>query len=218
LESASGALVQPVQPYNINPLNYYLTSLERTQATSLGNFKINEHAEAYAELFYTGSKVGAALAETGTFGSTFNVPIGNPFIPAAARTVCARRGIGRQLRRAIDPGPLPVSRHFVEAGPLFDFDNKTLQYTVGLKGALYNWTYDAYWSRGAKTRPGFVATGGRVQVLASTRSTAPAASTRPMAAYRWTSSAPPVRLRRPNLPSSTSAHCCGNRCGRMSAR
>jgi outer membrane receptor protein involved in Fe transport len=153
IDPASGALVQPVQLYNINPLNYYVTGLERTQATALGNVKINAHAEAYAELFYTHSKVGAILAETGTFGGTFNVPIGNPFIPAAARQqLCARRGIPAASCVEGNPTmvPLLINRRFVELGPrYFDFDNKTRQYTLGLKGALaYDWTYDAYWSRG----------------------------------------------------------------------
>lgn len=153
IDPATGALVQPVQLYNANPPTYYVTPFERTQATSLGNFRFNEHAEAYAELFYTRSKVGAALAGTGTFGSTFNVPIGNPFIPAAARQqLCARRGIPAASCVEGNPTivPLLINRRFVELDPrYFDFDTKTRQATVGLKGALaYDWTYDAYWSRG----------------------------------------------------------------------
>jgi iron complex outermembrane receptor protein len=153
IDPATGALVQPAQLYNPNPPNYYVTGLDRTQATSLGHFKINEHAEAYAELFYTGSKVAATLAEAGTFGSTFSVPIGNPFIPAAARQqLCARRGIPATSCVEGNPTivPLLVNRRFVELGRrYFDFDNKTLQYTLGLKGAIaYDWTYDVYWSRG----------------------------------------------------------------------
>jgi iron complex outermembrane receptor protein len=149
----TGALVQPVQLYNANPPNYYVTGLDRTQATSLGNFKINEHAEAYTELFYTHSKVAATIADTGTFGSTFSVPIGNPFIPAAARQqLCARRGIPAASCVEGNPTlvPLLVNRRFVELGPrYFDFDSKTLQYTLGLKGAIADdWTYDVYWSRG----------------------------------------------------------------------
>jgi hypothetical protein len=80
--------------YNTNPLNYYATGLDRTQATSLANYKINDHAEAYAEVFYTNSKVSSTLAESGTFGNVFDVPIGNAFIPDAARQqICERRGI-----------------------------------------------------------------------------------------------------------------------------
>lgn len=153
IDPATGKLISPVVPYNTNPLNYYVTGLERTQATSLGNFKINDHAEAYAELFYTNSKVASTLAESGTFGNTFNVPIGNPYIPQAARDqLCARRGIPAAscVEGNATIVPLLVNRRFVELGPRFNnFDNKTLQYTIGLKGEIaYDWTYDGYWSRG----------------------------------------------------------------------
>jgi len=159
INPATGALVQPVQLYNTNPVNYYATGLERNQATALGNFKFNAHAEAYAELFYTSSKVGAALAETGTAGSTFNVPIGNPFIPAPARQqLCARRGIPAASCVEGNPAlvPLLVNRRFVELGPrYFDFDTTTRQATLGIRGALtLDWTYDAYWSRGNADQTG----------------------------------------------------------------
>ncbi|MDL2355375.1 MAG: TonB-dependent receptor [Pseudomonadota bacterium] len=159
IDPASGALVQPAQLYNANPPTYYVTALERTQATSLGNFKFNEHAEAYAELFYTRSKVGATLAEAGTFGSTFNVPIGNPFIPAAARQqLCARRGIPAASCVEGNPTlvPLLINRRFIELGPrYFDFDTTTRQATVGIKGALvYDWSYDMVWSRGDADQTG----------------------------------------------------------------
>jgi iron complex outermembrane receptor protein len=177
----TGALVQAAQLYNSNPLNYYVTGLERTQATSLGNFKINEHVEAYAELFHTHSKVASTIAETGTFGSTFSVPIGNPFIPAAARQqLCARRGIPAASCVEGNPTivPLLVNRRFVELGPrYFDFDNKTLQYTIGLKGEIaYDWHYDAYWSRGnvdqIQTRRNWGAQSKVVQALNALSSTA----------------------------------------------
>ena len=154
IDPASGRLVQPAQLYNTNPPNYYVTGLDRTQATALASYKINNYADVYTEVFATNSEVAASLAATGTFGNTFNVPIGNPFIPQAAREqLCARRGIP-----AVNcvPGnatvvPLLVNRRFTELGPRYsDFDAKTLQYTVGLKGDIaWDWTYDAYWSRGS---------------------------------------------------------------------
>ncbi len=159
IDPATGALIQPAQLYNANPPNYYVTALERTQATSLANFRFNDHAEAYAELFYTDAKVGATIAETGTFGNTYNVPIGNPFIPAAARQqLCARRGIAPASCVEGNPTivPLLVNRRFVELGPrYYNFYTRTVQYTLGLKGAIArDWTYDAYWSRGDADQDG----------------------------------------------------------------
>lgn len=153
IDPATGRLVFPAQLYNTNPPNYYVTGMTRTQATALGNYKINDYVEAYTEVFVTNSKVASALASTGTFGNTFNVPIGNPYIPQAAREqICQRRGIPAANCVAGNATivPLLVNRRFTELGPRFnDFDNKTLQYTIGLKGEIaYDWTYDAYWSRG----------------------------------------------------------------------
>ncbi|WP_200934156.1 TonB-dependent receptor domain-containing protein [Massilia sp. Leaf139] len=153
IDPATGRLVQPAQLYNTNPPNYYVTGLNRTQATAMANYKINDYAEAYTEVFATNSKVASALASTGTFGNTFNVPIGNPYIPQAAREqLCQRRGIpaANCVAGNATVVPLLVNRRFTELGPRFnDFDNKTLQYTIGLKGDIaYDWTYDAYWSRG----------------------------------------------------------------------
>ena len=153
IDPATGRLVKPVATYNFNPLNYFATGLERTQATALANYKINDHVEVYSELFYTGSEVASSLAPSGTFNSVFQVPVGNPFIPALARQqICERRGIPAA---ACIPGnttmvPMTIGRRFTELGPRFnDFDNKTLQFTVGAKGDVaYDWSYDAYFSRG----------------------------------------------------------------------
>ena len=153
IDPATGRLVSPVQTFNFNPLNYYATGLERNQATAIANYKINNYVDVYAEMFYTGSKVDSSLAPSGTFGNVFQVPIGNPYIPAVARQqICERRGIPAA---ACVPGnntlvPMTVNRRFTELGPRFnDFDNKTLQFTVGAKGDVaYDWTYDAYFSRG----------------------------------------------------------------------
>ncbi|SHN16979.1 TonB-dependent Receptor Plug Domain [Duganella sacchari] len=154
IDPASGKLVSPLVQYNTNPLNYYATGLDRTQATSLANYKINDHFEAYAEVFYTASKVSSTLAESGTFGNVFSVPIGNAYIPEPARQqICARRGISAAncVVGNTTLVPMTVNRRFVELGPRFNnFDNKTLQYNLGLKGDLFmDWTYDVSWSRGS---------------------------------------------------------------------
>jgi len=153
IDPASGKLVQPVVPYNTNPLNYYATGLERTQATSLANFKVNDHADVYSEVFYTTSAVASTLAESGTFGNVFDVPVGNPYIPEPARQqICERRSIptANCVVGNTTLVPMTVNRRFVEMGPRINaFDNKTLQYTVGVKGdAVLDWVYDVYYTKG----------------------------------------------------------------------
>ncbi|MCG2585993.1 TonB-dependent receptor domain-containing protein [Massilia sp. TS11] len=152
----STGVLSPLQDsgtYNTNPLNYFVTGLERTQATALGNYRVNDNLEVYSEVFYTTSFVAAQLAESGTFGNTYQVPIGNPFIPDAARKqICDWRGISAAncVVGNTTLVPMASSRRFVELGPRYQtFDNKTLQYTIGAKGSLpFDWNYDAYWTRG----------------------------------------------------------------------
>ncbi|HEY5800182.1 MAG TPA: TonB-dependent receptor [Burkholderiaceae bacterium] len=153
IDPATGTLRPVYQPYNFNPENYFVTGLERTQATSLATYKINNYAELYGEMFYTTSFVSSTLAPSGSFGNVYNVPIGNPYLPEAARQqICARQGITAANCVAGNTTlvPMTLGRRFTELGPRFsDFDNKTLQYTLGSKGDLaFDWTYDAYFSRG----------------------------------------------------------------------
>jgi iron complex outermembrane receptor protein len=153
IDPATGRFVQPVVGFNTNPANYFQTGLDRQQATAIGNFKINEYAEVYSELFYTQGVVASALAESGTFGNTYDINIGNPYLPQPAREqICARRGIPAASCVAGNMTLVPIasSRRITELGPRFNnFENKTLQYNIGVKGEVaFDWNYDATWSRG----------------------------------------------------------------------
>lgn len=153
IDPATGKLLFPVQTYNYNPDNNYITGLDRSQATALANYKINDNFDFYTEMFYTTSKVASQLASSGTFATTFDVPIGNPFIPQPMRDVlCLRRGIAAAncVTGNTTIVPLQIDRRITELGPrISSFENQTFQYTIGTKGELAgNWSYDAYWSRG----------------------------------------------------------------------
>lgn len=139
--------------YNFNPLNYYVTPLDRLQATALANYVINDHVEVYAEMSYTRGDVVSNLAPSGTFFNTYSVPIGNPFLsPALRADICAAYNIAPANCVAGDPTEFSVDigRRFVELGPrINEFRNKTVQVTAGARGSLFaNWGYDAYISRG----------------------------------------------------------------------
>ncbi len=156
---STGVLSTSTVGWNFNPLNFYVTPLDRRQATALANFVINDHAEVYADLFYTRANVLANLAPSGTFFNVYQVPIGNPFIPAAARQqICQVRGISPADCVAGAAGttevPMGIGRRFTELGPrINNFENKSLQTTLGLKGAIVgNWSYDVYMSNGETTQ------------------------------------------------------------------
>ncbi len=163
--------------YNFNPLNYYVTPLERTQMTAIGRFTINDYAEAYAELTSTKSQVMLNLAPSGSFASagfpSWSMPIGNAYMPQGMRSQMCASYLAAEMAKpaasqnsaliaAMQPAAcvagnpyevsLTVNRRFVELGPRINqFDNNTMQWTAGLRGSvpfLENWSYDAYLQRG----------------------------------------------------------------------
>ena len=158
INPTTGAVATPVALFNFNPPNYFITPLEQTQFTALAEYTINDFAQVYTDLFYTRSKVDLNLAPTGTFNNTYDVPIGNPYMPAAMRQqICtALAGTNRAITNcavgSTETVQLQVNRRLTENGPRINtFDNETSQYTVGIKGTLpflSNWGYDAYMSSG----------------------------------------------------------------------
>lgn len=155
IEPGSGRLVSPYNSYNFNPLNYFVTPLDRRQATALATLNLSEQLNLYADLFYTRSGVVSNLAPSATFLNLYQVPIGNPFIPDAARAqICQVRGIAAADCVAGPGGttevPMAIGRRFTEWGPrVVDFSTRTQQVTVGAKGQINdNWSYDTYLSDG----------------------------------------------------------------------
>jgi outer membrane receptor protein involved in Fe transport len=164
IDSVSGQLRTAGQQdeYNFNPLNYYITPLDRTQATAIGRYTINDQAEVYAELFQTKSEVTLNLAPSGSFASAgfpaWFIPIGNPFIPDAVRQqLCAAYGISSNCA-AGNPQEvrMNINRRFVENGPrIHNFANNTQQWTAGLRGELpflSGWSYDGFIQAGESTQ------------------------------------------------------------------
>ena len=172
VDPVTGLPLDDFTSYNFNPVNYYQTGLDRNQATAIGRYEITDKAEAYAQLLYTRSQVASRLAPSGTFLNDFTMPIGNEFIPDGIR-----QDICDDLQAAIDaavaagdPNPptpisncaagspelvrLTIGRRFTEMGDrLNDFENRTLQYTVGVRGDFNDqWRYDSYWTHGESSQ------------------------------------------------------------------
>ncbi|WP_245979267.1 TonB-dependent receptor domain-containing protein [Solilutibacter pythonis] len=153
VDIATGGLVPRYGTYNFNPLNYFYTPMNRDQGTLLGRFEITPRAELYTQAFQTKSRVQLSLAPSGSFGNTFEVPIGNPYIPDAMRQqICADRGIVAAdcVAGNATPVEMAVNRRFTEYGPRFnDIETRTRQYVFGVRGDLSDhWSYDAYHASG----------------------------------------------------------------------
>lgn len=153
INPATGRFDGIVTPFNYNPYNFNQTALDRWQATALGRYEINKHAEAYTQLLYTRSNVFSQIAPGGLFGGRFDLGIGNPLIPEPARQqLCAAFG-APGINCAVgstDTVSTTLNRRTTELGTRStDFQNKVFQATVGVRGDITdNWRYDAYWSHG----------------------------------------------------------------------
>ncbi len=140
--------------YNFNPVNYFQTPQDRTQLSALASFRINDYAEAYADLTSTKNRVVLNLAESGSFTTTYSLPIGNPYIPEPLRAIlCTAYAITTPCTVGnTQEVRLRVQRRFVELGPRGnDYDNSSQQWTAGLRGTvpfLADWSYDGYLQKG----------------------------------------------------------------------
>jgi len=158
IDPESGALVPTYKWFNYNPLNYYQTGLDRWQITGLARYEFTPHAEAYAQVNYTRSKVASAWAEPGIFLTVIDVPLANPYLPTAMRRqICDALNIAqtncdsrRDAAGNLIITPMGIGRRITEIGPrLYDYNTRTFQMTAGLRGHLISdWNYDTYWSYG----------------------------------------------------------------------
>ncbi|MFM2045361.1 MAG: Outer rane cobalamin translocator, partial [Pseudomonadota bacterium] len=156
IDTATGSLVAPFNTQDTNPEQYYQTPLVRKQITGLARYDLTSFAQAYANVMFVESDVDTQLAASGTFGNTYSVPIGNPYIPAAMRSqICAAVGIAADQCVAGNPTEvrMTVDRRFREMGPRLNaFANQLYQITTGVRGdfadLLEGWSYDAYYTYG----------------------------------------------------------------------
>lgn len=153
INTATGAIGPNGPGFNFQPNNLFQTPLERYQFTAIGRYELTDYAEVYMQGLYSRTNVDAQLAESGSFLNVYQVPIGNPFLPTAARNqICAARGITAANCVVGNPTEVAMTlgRRFTELGPRFNnFQNKWFQYTVGVRGDIVeNWSYDAYFSHG----------------------------------------------------------------------
>jgi outer membrane receptor protein involved in Fe transport len=153
IDTATGAIVPIHTFYNFQPDNFYQTALDRYQLTALGHYDVTDRIEVYSNLMYTRSDLFSQIAPSGSFLNNYAVPIGNPFLPAAARQqICTAQNIAPANCVPGNPTEVTLSlgRRFEELGPrMQNFENSAFQYTLGVRGDISErWSYDTYWSYG----------------------------------------------------------------------
>lgn len=152
--------------FNFNPLNVYQTPLERYSIFAKANYEVSDAVEVYAQAQYVQSIVDQQIAPSGTFFSTVNLPISNPFLtPTMREQLCAGYGISAAdcavAATVTNPTaagyierPIQIGRRFTEAGPRrTNFNTDMFQLTAGARGPLTeNIDWDVYFSYGESQR------------------------------------------------------------------
>lgn len=132
--------------FNTNIGTYLLTPLERINVYAAGRYEISDSVEFYTTAQFARNKATLALAASGTFGNTFNLPLNNPFINTATRNqLCAAYGIAQpacDAAGALTTGPSQTiavipSRRFLEYGPRSNpIESTWFQVQTGFRGNI----------------------------------------------------------------------------------
>ncbi len=159
--------VNPANTYNFAPLNLFRTPLRRFSMYSKARYDVSDNIEAYASGLFSKSTVTFLAAPTGIFADPLNLPLNNPFLPAATRNqLCASdanaalAGVQAFLTPAqcsaaaaatstTSPDYKEIAitseRRFTEAGPRStEWTTTTFHLNAGLRGALtdtLNWDF-----------------------------------------------------------------------------
>lgn len=165
--------------HNFNPYNYYQTPSKRYSATALAHYDINDDTTVYGSFNFTNTNVSQQVAPSGIFGTTFMVPMANPFFSDQARSAVldgANANIGalnapglttwvdannNGIVDAADSLLLSVNRRTPELGPRSStFNTDQFQLVGGVKGFINDdWAYDVSVQHGetnkVETRGGY---------------------------------------------------------------
>lgn len=107
--------------FNFNPYNYYQTPQERFGGVAYGNYAITDNVEAYGRLMYSAINVRQQIAPSGIFaGTRVLLPLGNPFLSAAARTELINRFEAGRAAGAASPTVLTAASANPVAGSWYD--------------------------------------------------------------------------------------------------
>lgn len=172
-----GTIGEECSRFNFNPFNFYQTPQERFSATVIGHYDINDDHQAYATFSHTNVTVDTQVAPSGTFGASFNLPLGNPLIGDQARQFmidAANNALANDLLFKDPTAPLTnwtdvnnnnvvdaadslnvqLRRRTLELGPRSEaYDTDQFQFVVGAKGLITgDWEYDVSYQYGESNR------------------------------------------------------------------
>lgn len=158
--------------FNFNPFNYYQTPAERYSATALARYDISDDIEFYSSFNFTNTTVVQQVAPSGTFGSSFVLPLYNPLISDQALNFIldgANAAVGTGA--LVDGGSwrdvnangvvdtednldVRLRRRTLELGFRTErYDSEIWQINTGVRGTLYeDWEFDFSYQYGEANR------------------------------------------------------------------
>ncbi|GAC16951.1 TonB-dependent receptor domain-containing protein [Aliiglaciecola lipolytica] len=158
--------------FNFNPFNYYQTPAQRYGATALATYEVNDHMEFYSSFNFTNTTVVQQVAPSGTFGSSFTLPLYNPLIGSQALDFIldgANAAVGDGT--LVDGGSwtdansngvvdtedsltVRLRRRTLELGARSErYDAELWQVNAGLRGQFFgDWDYDFSYQYGESNR------------------------------------------------------------------
>ncbi|WP_397603110.1 TonB-dependent receptor domain-containing protein [Sphingorhabdus sp.] len=81
----AGQLVPTFSTFNFNPYNVFQTPFERFNMFGQARYEVSDAVEIYSRGLFSKNTVNTIIAPSGAFSIGVNIPLNNPFLPAAAR-------------------------------------------------------------------------------------------------------------------------------------
>jgi len=82
----AGQLVPTFSTFNFNPFNVFQTPFERFNMFGQARYEVSDAIEVYTRGIFSKNTVNTIIAPSGAFSIGVNIPLNNPFLPAAARS------------------------------------------------------------------------------------------------------------------------------------
>ncbi|NMP33403.1 TonB-dependent receptor [Thalassotalea sp. M1531] len=159
--------------FNFNPYNFYQTPQERYGATAIAHYDISDDHRVYTTAQFNNTQVKQQIAPSGTFGSTFMLPLANPFIGDQALGWILDNANQARVDGLLNGGvenwqdingngvvdtedylQVQLRRRTLELGPRStNYETALFQLVAGVEGVLYeDWEYDVSFQYGESNR------------------------------------------------------------------
>lgn len=158
IDPATGTARTLFAPFNFNPYNVFQTPFERFNIFAQARYQVSDALEFYTRGLFSRNTVSTIIAPSGVFGSSVEVPLSNPFLPAGLRDQLCARNVGSATAytplytpaecvaaaAATDPNDpnyrtvtTNLARRTTELGPrVSDFRTTVFDYRAGVRGDI----------------------------------------------------------------------------------